>query len=114
MRPPMREEPTNELRVEEEQRDGVVVLRLQGDLDLASADEVSERLDALRRAGRPTRLDLDALDFMDSSGLRVVLQATEAGQSGDWEFAITAGSEQVRRLFLAAGITERLPIVPGP
>lgn len=108
----MSDEPTSEFRVEEERCDGVVVLRLHGDLDLASVDEVHRRLDALCTAGEPTRLDLDGLDFMDSSGLRVVLQAAEAARGSDWPFSLTAGSEQVRRLFLAAGVAERLPIVP--
>jgi two-component system OmpR family sensor kinase len=110
--PPMREESTSEFRVDEERRDGVVVLRLAGDLDLASADEVSRRLDALCAAGDATVLDLDELAFMDSSGLRVVLRAAETASAGTWEFTITPGSDQVRRLFVAAGITERLPIMP--
>ena len=106
----MREEPIHEFRVEEERRDGVIVLRLHGDLDLASADAVTRRLDALCAAGQPTQLDLDRLQFMDSSGLRVVLQAAAAAREDAWEFTITAGSPQVRRLFVAAGVTDRLPI----
>jgi anti-sigma B factor antagonist len=114
MPPPMREEPTHEFRVDEERRDGVVVLRLHGDFDLASADGMTHRLDALCAAGQATQLDLDGLEFMDSSGLRVVLQAAEAARADAWEFTITAGSAQVRRLFVAAGVTDRLPIVPRP
>jgi anti-sigma B factor antagonist len=112
MPPPMRDEPMSELRLEEERHDGVVVLRLEGELDLASADEVSRRLDALRAVGDATVLDLDGLAFMDSSGLRVVLEAAEAARTGPWAFTITPGSDQVRRLFVAAGITEWLPIAP--
>ena len=91
-----------------------MVLRLQGDLDLASADAVAQRLDALAEAGDPVVLDLDRLAFMDSSGLRVVLQAAENSRAGRWSFSLTAGSEQVRNLFESAGVTDRLPIVPAP
>ena len=65
----------------EEARDAdTVVLKLRGELDLASADDVQRRLDALSGSGEPTRLDLDELAFMDSSGLRVVLQAAETSR----------------------------------
>ena len=108
------DETPDEFRIEEHRRDGTVVLRLLGDLDLASADAVSQRLDALAAADDPVVLDLDRLSFMDSSGLRVVLQAAETSRTTGWSFSLTAGSEQVRNLFASAGVTDRLPIVPAP
>jgi two-component system OmpR family sensor kinase len=110
----MNDDATDEFRIEEGRGDGVVVLRLRGDLDLASADAVAERLDALSAAGEPVLLDLDSLAFMDSSGLRVVLQAAETSRTSGWRFTLTAGSEQVRNLFASAGVTDRLPIEPEP
>ena len=105
--------PEDHFRLEESRDEGTVVLRLHGELDLASADDVERRLAALCAAGTPTRLDLDELAFMDSSGLRVILQAAEAGQEHAWPFTLTPGSEQVRQLFHSAGVEARLPIVPG-
>jgi anti-sigma B factor antagonist len=109
---PMNDDAIDEFRMEEGRRNGVVVLRLRGDLDLASADTVAERLEALSAAGEPVLLDLDSLAFMDSSGLRVVLQAAETSRTSGWRFTLTAGSEQVRNLFASAGVTDRLPIEP--
>jgi anti-anti-sigma factor len=103
---------SEEFRIEEARRNGLVVLRLRGDLDLASADTVAERLDALSAAGEPVLLDLDNLAFMDSSGLRVVLQAAENSRTSGWRFTLTPGSQQVRHLFASAGVTDRLPIEP--
>jgi two-component system, OmpR family, sensor kinase len=108
----MNDDVTEEFRIEEDRRNGVVVLRLRGDLDLASADAVTERLDALSAAGEPVLLDLDNLAFMDSSGLRVVLQAAETSRTSGWRFTLTPGSQQVRNLFASAGVTDRLPIEP--
>jgi anti-sigma B factor antagonist len=109
------DEPPDAFRIDEDHRDdGTVVLRLRGELDLASADVVQQRLDELAAAGTPVLLDLDALSFMDSSGLRIVLQAAETSRAGDWRFSLTAGSAQVRDLFASAGIADRLPIVPAP
>jgi two-component system OmpR family sensor kinase len=109
----MNDDVSEEFRIEEGRRNGVVVLRLRGDLDLASADAVAERLDALSAAGEPVLLDLDNLAFMDSSGLRVVLQAAETSRTSGWRFTLTPGSQQVRNLFASAGVTDRLPIEPG-
>jgi anti-sigma B factor antagonist len=103
-----------EFSIEERRHDGTVVLTLRGDLDLASADVVRARLDELREAGEPALLDIDELDFMDSSGLRLVLDAAAASDKTGWGFSVTHGPEQVQRLFESTGVTERLPIVPRP
>ena len=108
------DDPGDAFRIDEDRTDDAVVLTLHGELDLASADAVQQRLDALAEAGTPTRLDLDDLRFMDSSGLRIVLQAAEASRTTGWVFTITPGSEQVRTLFSSAGITGRLPIEEEP
>jgi anti-anti-sigma factor len=110
----MSDRPAEEFRIEEDRSDTTVVLRLSGELDLASADAVSQRLDAFAATGEAVLLDVDRLSFMDSSGLRVVLQAAETSRTSSWEFSLTAGSEQVRNLFASAGVTDRLPIVPAP
>jgi anti-anti-sigma factor len=106
----MSEQRPDQLRMEETREDGTTVLRLRGELDLASADAVQRRLDALSASGEPTRLDIDELAFMDSSGLRVVLQAAETSRAAGWPFTLTAGSQQVRQLFASAGVADRLPI----
>jgi anti-anti-sigma factor len=103
-----------ELEITESRADGAVVVALHGELDLASADRVSARLGALRDAGQPVVLDLDSLEFIDSSGLRVILQAAEDSRRGGWPFHLTAGSEPVRRLLDAAGVAGLLPVVRSP
>ena len=110
----MTDEPISKFRIDEHRHDGKVVLTLHGELDLASADEVASRLDELRAAGEPALLDIDALDFMDSSGLRMVLNAAEVSDASGWPFELTHGPEQVQRLFESTFVTARLPIVPRP
>jgi anti-sigma B factor antagonist len=96
-----------------EQADGEwSVLVLQGELDLATVDEVRDRLEALRDSGRPVRLDLDGLSFMDSTGIRLGLEAVRHGEEDGWRFAVTHGSSAVRRIFAAARIEDRLPYAP--
>jgi anti-anti-sigma factor len=97
----------------EPHRDGVRVIPI-GELDLEGASLADARLGELRAAGEPALLDLDELDFMDSSGLRLVLNAAEASDATGWPFSVTRGPEQVQRLFESTRVTERLPIVPRP
>jgi anti-sigma B factor antagonist len=103
-----------EFRIEESRHGDTVILTLHGELDLASSEQVNARLNELRAGGTPVLLDLDALDFMDSSGLRLVLNAAEASDASGWPFSVTHGPEQVQRLFESTAVTARLPIVPRP
>ena len=100
-------------QIEESSRNGTTVLTLHGELDLASADGLSARLAELRDDGEPVLLDLDQLEFIDSSGLRVLLQAVQDSESSGWGFHVTRGSAAVARLLHGAGLEGRLPTVEG-
>ena len=74
--------PSFEIR-ESADADGAARVSLIGELDIAVADGVEERLRRLREEGRPVRLDLSRLDFIDSSGVRaVVLGLKHSRESG--------------------------------
>ena len=57
-----------------EEADGVLVLRLSGELVLVSEPLLAAAL--ARADGRPVRIDLAELAFMDSTGLRALLSAS--------------------------------------
>jgi anti-anti-sigma factor len=86
------------LEITEVRDAGRVRVRLRGELDLAGAPAVSDRLRALRNRHEPVLLDLDELAFIDMSGLRVLLAAAEEASRDGWSFAITRGSAPVRQL----------------
>jgi anti-anti-sigma factor len=50
-------------------------ITLEGELDLASKDQLAEAIDPLLQGSDPVILELEGLRFMDSSGLRSVIQA---------------------------------------
>src|SRR3954462_11939759 len=97
------ERPPEPFEIEESRGNGTTVLTLHGELDLAYADELSARLAQLCHEGQPVLLDLDQLEFIDSSGLRVLLKAAQDSEGGDWGFHVTRGSEAVVRLLRGAG-----------
>jgi len=65
-----------------------VRLVLSGELDLAVARMLGDRLRQLRRAGCDVRLDLAELDFIDSSGLRELISALDESRSDGWRLDI--------------------------
>jgi anti-sigma B factor antagonist len=66
--------------------DGRAVVRLTGELDLATAPEVIARVEPLAAAGRTVVLDVSGLTFCDSSGFNtfVRLQRRCRNQGGDF------------------------------
>lgn len=86
------------LEVMEVREDGRVRVRLRGELDLAGAPVVAECLRSLRARRETVLLDLDELDFIDMSGLRVLLRAAEDASRDGWTLTVTRGSPAVRRL----------------
>jgi anti-sigma B factor antagonist len=104
----MRTEPVLDV-IELPERAGVRV-RLRGELDLATAELLANRLRALRERRATVLLDLDELEFIDACGLRVVLTAAEDARNDGWAFTVTRGSAPVRRLFVLLGIDKQLPL----
>jgi anti-sigma B factor antagonist len=87
-------------------------MHLRGELDLASASSLRRAVEAAEvRDARMLVLDLEQLDFIDSTGLRGVLSAYETAQERGQEFAVTKGSPQVQRLLSITSVGEHLRII---
>jgi anti-anti-sigma factor len=92
-----------------------VVLRLEGELDLASSPVLERALEGLEIAETPLLvLDLDGLRFVDSTGLRIILLAHESARGRGQEFAITPGSPQVQRLLSITSVAEHMRVIASP
>ncbi len=94
-------------------RDDAFYLQVEGELDLATAPALD---DALVRAEASTAslvvIDLTGASFIDSTGLRTLLEAHVRSQADSNRLRITGASDQARRLFRLAGILDRLPLLP--
>jgi anti-sigma B factor antagonist len=100
--------PSFEIR-ESVDADGAARVTLIGELDIAVADGVEERLRQLRQEGRPARLDLSQLEFIDSSGVRVlVLGLKHSRESGHQLEVDPKVSGPVRRMIEIMGIGTQL------
>src|SRR5271168_4339582 len=102
----------DQLRIDVRHEPGRVVLVLSGELDMASAEllqKTVEEQDA--HVGELLLLDLQQLQFIDSTGLRAILTTLERCRERGQEFAITPGSQQVQRLLSITGVAEHLPTI---
>jgi anti-anti-sigma factor len=100
----------------ETRRDGDTVwVRPTGELDLDTASRLDQELAAARASGAERIvLDMRALTFMDSTGLRLVIRwDTDAGEQG-FQFAIVPGPEVVQRVFRLTGMADVIPVAVPP
>ncbi len=95
--------------------DQAVVIEVSGELDLASSPALEHELEQRVGSGTGTVIvDLRALEFMDSTGLSVLVRAHQQAIESERSFAIVKGPPQVQRLLDLTGVAERLNIVDSP
>jgi anti-anti-sigma factor len=94
--------------------DGRARVRLAGDLDLSTVPAVRARVAALRGDGS-TRivLDLAELDFIDSTGLRLILELHGEAAQDSFTLALVPGGDAVQRVFAVTGTAGVLPFIEG-
>jgi anti-sigma B factor antagonist len=101
--------------VEVEQREGQNVVAVRGELDLATAPELeSALLPGLGEGGSAT-LDLRGLEFMDSTGVRVIVAAHLAAEEHGGRLSVvrTAPESAVARVLEISGLDTVLHLVDG-
>lgn len=95
--------------------DDGVVLALSGDLDLATVPRLQRELERTASTGlQRTVLDLTRIAFMDSSGLRAIVDAAERASASGSALELVRGPDHVHRIFEITLLDERLSFVPAP
>jgi anti-sigma B factor antagonist len=92
-----------------EHDDGRVVVLPRGELDMATQAELRAALEDAARSGALVVLDLGALRFVDTSGLRLILETAEASRRDGFTFSVLPGRPAVQRLFEVAGVEGLVP-----
>jgi anti-sigma B factor antagonist len=97
-----------EVTVEELPRGGTLV-RVGGELDLATTPEL-ERALADVDSTQPLVIDLTGCSFLDSSAVRVLLTTAKRAETGGGGAAVVAPDPGIRRALEIAGVATILPI----
>jgi anti-anti-sigma factor len=93
--------------------DGATVV-LSGELDLAGVTALDDALRGARDEGGPLTIDLSDLEFIDSSGLGVLVRFDNAATTAGFDYAVIPGPAAVHRAFVLSGLDRMLPFAPAP
>lgn len=92
---------------------GHALVILAGELDVSTAGGLYEELAALTREGViHVALDLTELEFIDSTGISVLIAEHKRTASAGGELIILTPHHNVRRVFEVAGLIDVLDILP--
>jgi anti-sigma B factor antagonist len=108
--------PPEEFSIAASDRHGRAHLTLRGELDLATAPELEQLVNERLDGGQEVVVDLRALEFMDSSGIRVLVAAhARAGRNGTRLFVVRPGpGTAVAKIVEVSGLDGELNILDDP
>ncbi len=102
-----------EIRIQES--GSIVTVAFEGELDISRAEQVERELQRLEATGPQTlAIDLRKLDFLDSTGLRILLSADSRARKEGRRVVIVRGPEPVERVFRITLLDRRLQLVDEP
>jgi anti-sigma B factor antagonist len=85
----------------------VNILSLSGRLDAYSATEMEKKLDSLIEAGQPCLVvDLEKLEYISSSGLRVFLAALKKTRKQQGDIKLACMKPFIKEVFDIAGFSQ--------
>ncbi|HEX8803751.1 MAG TPA: STAS domain-containing protein [Acidimicrobiales bacterium] len=103
-----------EVRTEVVDVAGWTVVSVFGELDVASAPSLRERLIALVSDGSTHLvLDLEGVDFLDSTGLGTIVGALKRTRTQGGDMRLVCSRESILRLFEITGLDKAVPIMPS-
>jgi anti-anti-sigma factor len=94
------------------ERGNVWLAVLTGEIDLSNADAIGDSIDTVfRRSGSALVLDLTAVDYLDSAGVRLLFQVARASETSGWRLLVAIPDESnVRRILDLADVGEVVPL----
>jgi anti-sigma B factor antagonist len=102
-----------QLRTEVVDIAGWTVVSVFGEVDVATAPELKERLTGLVNDGRVKLvLDLSGVDFLDSTGLGMIVSALKRARTHNGDLRIVCTESRITRLFEITGLDKALTVWP--
>src|SRR6202050_5042205 len=102
--------------IREEVRGANLQLSIDGELDISTVPWLEAQIEATHESPTPLTLDLSGLTFMDSSGLRLLIELSERSRREAWQLSLVPSRHESANLVLritgadtALPFTERAP-----
>ncbi|EDY17532.1 anti-sigma-factor antagonist [Chthoniobacter flavus Ellin428] len=101
------------MRTREHSDQGVQVLAIDGEIDLACSPDLRTLLHAYAKKKSPALLlDFQGVTYVDSSGLATLIEYVRLAQPFGGKFGLAHVSERVRTIFDLVRLSEFFPIYP--
>lgn len=96
-----------DLGLEVSERDGVAVLEVRGEVDVYTAPRFRERLiEVVTDGHRRVVVDLEGVDFLDSTGLGVLVGGLKRLRSLDGDLLLVCTQSRILKVFEITGLTK--------
>lgn len=83
------------------------VLAVKGEIDVSNVEEFGRNVDeCLRTSCRVVSMDMAGLTFIDSSGLRIIVEANKRLRERDGQLVIKDPPAILRRIVEVSGLTD--------
>jgi anti-sigma B factor antagonist len=103
-----------DLVVRVEEREGWAVVRASGDLDLTTAPRRREAVVGIGVDGQPrVVLDLQAVDFIDSTGLGVLVGLLKRTRSQGGDLRLVSTRTGLRKILELTALDHAFPLAPS-
>jgi len=100
-----------DLGLERSDRDGWAVLAVTGEVDVATAPRLREQLiDLVNEGQHRIVVDLEKVEFLDSTGLGVLVGALKRVRTHDGELALVCTESRILKVFEITGLTKVFPM----
>ena len=91
---------------------GKITLKPEGWLDTAGAPQLGQAVEAIDAATEIV-LDLDAVEYMASAGLRQIVAANRKAKELQAEFSVIHAGTEVMSIFRMSGIDKKIKVFAG-
>ena len=100
-----------DLGLDVQERDGFAVLAVSGEVDVATVPRLREQLHGLVAQGsNQIIVNLDAVDFLDSTGLGVLVGGLKRVRAHEGSLRLVCTQERILKIFRITGLTKVFPI----
>lgn len=83
------------------------VIKLKGEVDIYTAPSLRETIvDCVEKGRYKIAVDLDEVDFLDSTGLGVLVGGLKRVKQHEGELSIICNQEKILRIFKITGLTK--------
>ena len=85
-----------------EETDNKRIVHLNGEIDMDVADKARQTILPIIEAGNEVHLNLSKVDYMDSSGISVLVESKKLSEQKNTKFELVEVSKQVEKVLAMA------------